>query len=139
MTSPFILVAPTGARRGKADHPAMPVTIPEIIHTARGCYDIGADGLHLHVRDKDGRHTLDAGLYNEALAELALAVPGLRLQITTEAADRFNVDTQLACLKQVRPGWASISVREIARSPDMADAVYGTCADNGTEVQHILL
>ncbi len=138
MTRPFILVAPNGARRGHADHAALPITPEEIVATAVACHLAGADGLHLHVRDGEGAHSLDAGRYRETLAELAVAVPELEVQITTEAAGIFDVCAQLACLKEVAPQWASISVREIARAPDLADAVYGCCAETGTRVQHIL-
>ncbi|TMV66819.1 3-keto-5-aminohexanoate cleavage protein [Thioclava sp. BHET1] len=138
MTRPFVMVAPNGARRGKADHPALPVTIPEIVATARDCAAAGADGLHLHVRDPSGQHSLDAGLYREALAGIAEAAPSLALQITTESAGIFDVPAQLTCLEAVQPGWVSIAVREIARAPEMADRIYGLCAAQGSRVQHIL-
>jgi uncharacterized protein (DUF849 family) len=41
-------------------------------------------------------------------------------------------------LSNFKPAWASISVREIAREPNLADSIYGCCAEQGTEVQHIL-
>ena len=135
---PFIMVAPNGARRGKADHPALPLTTSEIVETARACKAAGADGLHLHVRDDQGAHSLDAGRYRETLDELTRAVPELRLQITTEAVGIYDVAQQLHCLEQVRPGWASIAVRETARDMDLAPRVYAACADMGCEVQHIL-
>lgn len=138
MCHPMIMVAPNGARRGPADHPAVPVTTDQIVATARACRAVGAAALHLHVRDAAGRHSLDAGRYGETLAELARAVPTLRVQITTEAAGVFDVSSQLACLRDVRPAWASVSIREIARDPDLASRIYATCADQGTEVQHIL-
>ena len=34
---PSLMVAPNGARRSKSDHPALPVTLPEIVATARAC------------------------------------------------------------------------------------------------------
>ena len=138
MPEPLIMVAPTGARRSKADHPALPVGLDEIVATARDCFAAGARALHLHIRDRDGAHTLDAGRYREALTELAGAVAQLRVQITTEAAGRYSVAAQLACLRQVRPAWASVSLREVARDESLAPRLYGACADNGTEVQHIL-
>jgi len=138
MPRPYILVAPTGARRSKEDHPVLPIKTDEIIQTAKDCSAVGAQGLHLHVRDARGHHTLDPGIYRETLAELAQHVPDMDVQITTEAASKFDVPTQLACLDGVKPSWASISVREIARDPTLADRVYGTCAQNGTRVQHIL-
>ena len=138
MARPLIMVAPNGARRGKKDHLALPVTTPEIVETARACFAAGADALHLHVRDDNGKHSLDASRYKEALSELARAVPKMRVQITTEAAGAYDVPAQLSCLNAVQPDWASISVREIARQADLADRVYGACADQDTEVQHIL-
>ena len=45
---------------------------------------------------------------------------------------------QLACLRDVRPDWASVSVREVSRSPDLAPKLYALCKDQGTQVQHIL-
>ena len=90
MSLPRIMVAPNGARRGKADHPALPVTIPEIVACAADCFAAGADGLHAHVRDGAGEHVLDAGLYAELMTELARTVPGMPVQITTEAVGRYT-------------------------------------------------
>ena len=62
---PAIMIAPNGARLKRADHPALPETIAEIVSTALACAKAGADGIHAHVRDSDGNHTLDEGLYRE--------------------------------------------------------------------------
>jgi len=132
------MVAPNGARRGKADHPALPVTLQETIDTAKSCYAAGAGALHLHVRDEASMHSIDAGRYLEALSEMALQVPDMRVQITTEASGVFDVAAQLACLEKTQPDWASVSIREIGRAPELAERVYATCAGQGTEVQHIL-
>lgn len=138
MARPYILVAPNGARRTHADHPKLPMTLTEITATATACHNAGAQGLHLHVRDAQGRHTLDPGRYRETLAELSLAVPEMELQITTEAAGIFDVPAQLHCLREVVPQWASIAIREVARAPELADQLYGLCAAQNTRVQHIL-
>lgn len=136
--SPRIMVAPTGARRSKSDHPQLPITIPEIVAETIACAEAGADALHLHVRDANGRHSLDAELYREALTALDHALPGFPVQITTEAAGIFEVPAQLACIRDVQPKAASISVREMARDPVLAEHVYGLCDEQGTSVQHIL-
>lgn len=137
-TKPYVLVAPNGARRGLADHAELPVSTDQIVKTAHACHLAGAQGVHLHVRDERGQHTLDAGRYLETISELTRAVPEMDIQITTEAAGIFDVAAQYACLQQVRPEWASISVREIARQPELAPRVYALCEDQGTRVQHIL-
>lgn len=135
---PYILVAPNGARRTHADHPALPVTVPEIVETAQACFQAGAQGLHLHVRDQGARHSLSADLYQEAMSALRSDIPEIAIQITTEAAGIFDTEAQFECLRRTRPDWASISVREVARAPEQADAIYGFSADHGVRVQHIL-
>jgi 3-keto-5-aminohexanoate cleavage enzyme len=77
------MVAPNGARKMRADHPALPLSLPELVTTAVACHKAGAGGIHAHVRDAEGRHVLDAGLYAELLAELAQVTPDLMVQITT--------------------------------------------------------
>ncbi|SPH24438.1 3-keto-5-aminohexanoate cleavage enzyme [Defluviimonas aquaemixtae] len=140
MTLPRLMVAPTGARPTKKDHPALPVTIPEIVEAAVGCQKAGAGGLHAHIRDADGTHTLDAGLYAELLAELAREAPGLYVQITSEAAGRFTPAEQRALIETLRPAAVSIALREITaeENASVTARFFAFCHEAGIEVQHIL-
>lgn len=138
MQPPYIMVAPNGARLGKTDHAALPLTLDEIGQTAKACHRAGAHALHLHVRDGNDDHALDPGLYREALAHLAVEVPEMAVQITTEAVGRFSVEEQLACLSGVQPQWASVSVREMSRDVDVARRLYAFAHEARTRVQHIL-
>jgi 3-keto-5-aminohexanoate cleavage enzyme len=53
-TAPQILtVAPTGAYKTRAQHPAVPTTPETPAETARTCLDAGAAMLHMHVRKPD--------------------------------------------------------------------------------------
>lgn len=138
---PRLMVAPTGARRGKADHPALPMTILEIVKTASACFAAGAGAIHTHVRDSQGRHSIDAGLYRELLAELALTVPGMLVQITSEAGGRFTPAEQFATVKDIRHPHVSVALREMvpdAAAEAHAGRFYAFCADTGIQVQHIL-
>jgi len=136
---PFKLtVAPNGARYQKSDHPALPISISETVACAVDCHKAGADELHLHVRNADGSHSLDAGLYREALRELNSVAPTMSVQVTTESAGVFDVEEQLKCLTDLRPQAASLSVREFARDAPLAKRAYAFCADIKTDVQHIL-
>lgn len=137
---PQIMVAPTGARRGPADHPALPVTIPQIVDEARACFAAGAGAIHAHVRDAEGLHTLDAGLYRELLAELAKAVPDMTVQITTEAVGQYTPADQRALVRDLLPLHVSIAMREITAGEDEATsrAFYHWAQDAGISVQHIL-
>lgn len=132
-----LMVAPNGARKGKGDHPALPITPAELAETARECAAAGATAIHVHVRDAAGRHTLDAARYRAAIAAIE-AVSDIRVQITTEAAGRFEVADQIACLAELRAREASVALREIERAPARLAEAYRVAEDEGTEVQHIL-
>lgn len=137
---PRIMVAPNGARRTKADHPALPITIPEMVETARLCQLAGADGLHAHVRDKEGNHTLDAGLYRELLAELKRVVPDLYVQITTEAVGQFSPKEQRAVVTEVMPDAVSISIREMTSEGETTEIkrFYHEQHERNADIQHII-
>lgn len=133
-----VTVALNGARKVKSDHPNVPVTIEEIAVSSAACFAAGADELHLHVRDKDQMHSLDPGLYREAMAAVTEAAPGLEIQITTEAAGIYGVEAQFDTVKQLVPAAASVSVREMARDDRVARRLYGFAKDAGVHLQHIL-
>lgn len=135
------MVAPNGARRGKGDHPALPVTDDELIATAIACHAAGADGIHAHLRDEDGVHLIDAGRYTDLLARLSDAVPGMYLQVTSESAGRYGAAEQREMMHALKPRHVSVALREMVRSPDDWDeaaALYHWAADEGVEIQHIL-
>lgn len=138
---PDLMVAPTGARRGKSDHPELPVTLPEILATAQACHRAGAQGLHLHVRDAAGAHSLDPGLYQEATAALSETVPDMFVQITSEAAGRYGPDAQIEVIRALRPPSVSAAVRELVPDPAQepaAQAFYHWAAEAGVIIQHIV-
>lgn len=137
---PRIMLAPNGARKGKADHPRLPVTIPDLIAETRLALDAGADGLHAHIRDAQGGHSLDAGLYRELLAETDRAFPGLFVQITTESAGIYDPAQQRALVREVKPRHVSIGLREVMSDGETGKTadLLAFCAGEGIEVQHIL-
>lgn len=137
---PTIMVAPNGARRSKQDHPALPITVSEVVATAVECKDAGAGGIHLHVRDSQGGHVLDTGLYLETLSELKRLLPGFYLQITTESVGLYTPQEQQDIVRSVRPEAVSIAIAEMLSTKDKMKAMdfYGWCNDAGIAVQHIL-
>lgn len=133
-----ITVAPNGARLQKADHVELPMSAQELADIARYCYAAGAKAIHLHVRDDDGVHSIDPDRYRTAIAAVKHAAPDMEIQITTESAGRYSVAEQLRLLDDLKPTAASISVREVALSPELASDVYKTAQRHKTRVQHIL-
>lgn len=143
MSDPLtIMVAPNGARRTKADHPAIPLTLDEIADVVAACAQAGAGAAHLHVRDREGRHLLDAEAYRALLDMIAPRVPdGFVSQITTEAVGRYSAGEQMAVVCAVRPPAVSVAVREMvpeAAAESEAAAFYAWCRREAVAVQHIV-
>jgi uncharacterized protein (DUF849 family) len=117
---PLVLgVAPNGAYKTGRDHPRVPVTRDDIVADAIACRNAGASLFHLHVRDAEGRHLLDAQAYRDATQAIRRAVGNtLVIQITTEAAGRYKRAAQMSVVREVRPEAVSIALREIV--PDAA-------------------
>ncbi|HAJ20729.1 MAG TPA: class III aminotransferase [Rhodospirillaceae bacterium] len=117
---PLILaVAPNGARKTKADHPALPMNADEIGLAAAACRAAGAVMIHLHVRTPEGTHTLDADLYNAAIAAVRRqAGPDFIIQVTSESVGLYTPDQQRAMVKSVRPEAVSLAIRELCATPE---------------------
>lgn len=115
----LISVAPNGARRGKRDHPALPMTPDEIAADALACAEAGAGLLHLHVRDEDGAHSLAPDRYRRTIDAIrARCGDRLLIQITTEACGIFPLETQIAAVRETRPEAASFALREFLPEGD---------------------
>ncbi|NAW34526.1 3-keto-5-aminohexanoate cleavage protein [Halomonas alimentaria] len=143
MTTPCLLmVAPNGARRTHADHPAIPLTPEALAADAVACRDAGAAMMHLHVREPDGRHLLDAGAYREALSAVRTAVGDeMVLQVTSEAGGRYDPEAQRNLLSELRPEAVSVAIRELFGDREEVDASGELCRDlqtGGSSVQYIL-
>lgn len=137
---PLIMVAPNGARRTKDDHMALPMSIGETVDTAVACYEAGASAIHAHVRDDSGAHVLDADRYLALLSEMAVALPQMLVQITTEAAGKYTPEEQRQLVRAVRPSHVSIAVREMipGNETSAAASFYSEVLNEGCTVQHIL-
>lgn len=110
----MIMVAPTGARRGKKDHPAIPLTGSEISAEAVACARAGAAVLHLHVRNNDGRHTINPDAYRLVLDQVKDVVGRKMLvQITTESGGVYSPQEQMDMVWRVRPEAVSLALSEI--------------------------
>ncbi len=112
---PFIVaVAPNGARKTKADHPALPMTADEIARDAAACHAAGAAMIHLHIRDKAGKHLLDAEAYRATTAAIRReAGPDLIVQITTESVGIYMPGYQMAMVRDAKPEACSVAIREL--------------------------
>lgn len=135
----FVMIAPNGARRTKADHPALPISPAELARTAIECRSAGAAAMHLHVRDDEERHCLEVSRNAEAVGAVALAAPDLAVQVTTEAANICTVDDQERLLVEMLPRYASVSIAEILRDGEARGVeIIRRALARGTAIQYIL-
>jgi 3-keto-5-aminohexanoate cleavage enzyme len=135
----LVMVAPNGARLSKSDHPRVPITINEIVETTRECAAAGAGALHLHVRDSAQCHSLNLEIYRQAIAALEVVLPAFPVQVTTEAAGRYDVFAQAELLAGLRPRLFSVSISEITRvGPAVTHAVFAHVAREGLCPQFIV-
>jgi 3-keto-5-aminohexanoate cleavage enzyme len=109
-TTTLITVAPTGAESAKSDVPALPVTLDELVTTARECEGLGASVIHVHIRDGEAQPTLDLGRLRDTVAALR---------------DRTDLIIQLSTGGAVTDPEAD-RLRVLEAAPDMASCTMGT-------------
>ncbi|WP_430780610.1 3-keto-5-aminohexanoate cleavage protein [Actinoplanes sp. G11-F43] len=110
MTGTLITVAPTGAESRKADVPALPVTLAELVATAKECEALGASIVHVHIRDDDARPTLNQARLRATVAALREST-GLIVQLSSGGSVHDPESDRLAV---------------IDAGPEMASCTMGT-------------
>ena len=93
----LITVAPTGAESEKSAVPALPVTLDELVTTAKECQAAGAAVVHVHIRDAEARPTLDLSRLRDTVAALREGTD-LVVQLSTGGAVTDSLDDRLAVL-----------------------------------------
>jgi len=140
----IISVAPNGARKTTQDLAGIPVTPEQIAQTALEICQAGAAMVHLHVRDSQQKHTLDVGVYKEAIAAIRDKVGNkLVIQATSEAVGIYTPKQQMDAVRQLQPEAVSLALREFIpeqnkRQEDEASAFFNEVVDSGIYPQYIL-
>lgn len=141
-TPAVICVAPNGARRTKLDHPALPMSPDEIAREASACAEAGAAVIHLHVRDDQDGHSLDADRYRKAIGAIKSALGDrMIVQVTTEAVGIYRPPEQRALLRELCPQAASVAIRELipdASHEDEAGRLFHWALNAGVGLQYIV-
>lgn len=118
----LITVAPNGAYKQRPDHAALPLTSAELGQTAKQCLDAGAAMIHMHIRDAQGRHSLDVQGYRDAQQAVKAAVgDDMIIQVTSEAARVYKAPEQIAMVTALKPEAVSVGLREVDQ-PEIGDA-----------------
>jgi 3-keto-5-aminohexanoate cleavage enzyme len=117
-TGTLITVAPTGAESSKAAVPALPVTLDELVSTAKECEALGAAIIHVHIRDDDAEPTLDPGRLRATVAALRQSTD-LIVQLSSGGAVTDPEPSRLAVL-DAEPEMASCTMGTV----NFGDAVF---------------
>jgi uncharacterized protein (DUF849 family) len=108
----MLLQACLNGGRARSAHAAIPVSVRELVHDAIACADAGAEAFHIHVRDDDGRETLDP----TAVDATALAVRdacGLPVGVSTGAWIEPDPQRRIATVARwTTPDYASVNMYE---------------------------
>jgi 3-keto-5-aminohexanoate cleavage enzyme len=138
----IIISAPNGARRTRIDHPAIPLTAEQLADEARQLIEQQVSVLHLHVRDRNDRHSLDPDIYRQAISAIERAVGNeLIIQVTSEAVGMYNRHEQMDMIRTLRPEAASMALRELcpdASAESEAGRFYEFLLKENIWPQHIL-
>ena len=108
-----MLQAALNGSRTAAEHPAIPRTPEELARGARAAAAVGAEVLHIHVYDDDGRETLAAEPTAAALAAVRAEVPGVPISLSTSA----EIEPDPARRQALVAGWSAL--------PDLVTANQG--------------
>lgn len=98
--------------------------------------------IHLHVRDKYGRHSLEPAHYRPAIREIRQAVGNaLLIQVTSESAGIYAPADQFRLIEALAPDGVSLAIRELfadAAAVKTAVRFLASLQQQGTLVQYIL-
>ena len=91
----IITAAICGAEVTKAQNPAVPYTVEEIVREAKSAYDAGAAIVHLHVRRDDGTPTQDRERFRECIDAIKAVIPDVILIPSTGGAVGMSAEERL--------------------------------------------
>ncbi|MGF6375719.1 3-keto-5-aminohexanoate cleavage enzyme [Clostridiales Family XIII bacterium PM5-7] len=107
-TKTMITVATTGAWPTKENNPNIPMTPQEIADDVYECWKAGAAICHLHMRDDEGKGTMDTKKFEETVRLIKSHEDcDIVINLTTSGDLNATDETRQAHIKSVRPELAS--------------------------------
>jgi uncharacterized protein (DUF849 family) len=96
--------------RASGEHPALPITPRQLAADGAAAVAAGAQALHIHPRDDDGRETLTVNL---AVRAVQAACPGVPVGVSTGAWIEPDVSARVAAIRWWEaPAMASVNLSE---------------------------
>jgi len=104
----IITAALTGAMTPKESNPNIPLTPEEIAEDAYKCWKAGAAIVHLHMRDDQGRGTMDKERFKKTIDLIKEKTDcNVVINCTTSGDNTASYEERMAHLEYVKPEMAS--------------------------------
>ena len=107
MSKTIITVATTGAWPTKENNPNVPLTPKEIAEDVYECWQAGAGVAHLHMRDDEGKGTMNKEKFRETLSLIREKGCDIVINMPTSGDLNATDETRMAHLIELKPEMAS--------------------------------
>jgi uncharacterized protein (DUF849 family) len=108
----ILIQAALNGTRAKTEHPAVPVSIEELVRDAVASVAAGAGAIHLHPRDADGNETLDPAIVDQVVTRVRDAC-GVPVGVTTGAWIEADLERRLLMIRAwTAPDYSSVNLVE---------------------------
>ena len=103
----ILTVAPTGAWPSKEDTPYVPLTPKEIAEDVYECWQAGASVAHIHVRDDEGKASMEFEKFEETVGLIREKNCDIVLNLTTSGGIGLTDDIRMKPFIELKPEMAS--------------------------------
>lgn len=106
----IITAALCGAGTTKAQTPYVPITPEEIAADSVACVKAGASVIHIHIRDEEGKNTMETARWVEVVTKVREALASENLDAVlnlTSSGSKFPEEMRLAHLPVLKPEMCS--------------------------------
>jgi 3-keto-5-aminohexanoate cleavage enzyme len=135
----IVVTALTGNVPTRETSPKVPLTPGEIAADVRRCADAGSSMFHVHARDRQGKPTLDPGVYQEIVSEIRKVAPEVIIMLSTGGRASKDPEARAAPVR-LRPEIASITTGSnnlpgiiYENSPQFIEFLAGVFRENGVK------
>jgi uncharacterized protein (DUF849 family) len=125
-----VLKVALNGNRSPGSHPSLPVDAEQLAADAAACVRAGADAVHLHPRDSDGRETLDDRIVDSVVRRVR-GIAGVPIGVSTAAWIEPDLERRVETVARWRaPDMASVNLSE-----DGAELVMGALMSAGIGIE----
>lgn len=129
----MLQVTPNGPW-GKDVHPEMPVSLGELEADLRACFQAGATGVHLHVRDPEGAETLEPAAVNGTCGMVRDVATNVGVQVEIGLTTGEWIVPDLADRIAMIREWEGVDCATVNLSEPGFEAVMEAMLDTGVGI-----